>query len=265
MIDLHSHFLFGIDDGSKDLATSMEMLRQAKELGITHLLATPHVDEQTSDETIGTIKKNFSEISDRIKKEKISLNIRLGAELAYDAGLLNLSEQTWIYIDSDHKYLLLEMPLFNLPLNVADLLFQLRLKNIIPIIAHPERNVNIQKNISILQDWIRQDCIIQLNAGSIVGKFGKICQSVAEELLVEKIVHFVGSDAHDPRHRNYFVLKDAYQRISEKYGDEFASILFNQNPERIWKGDQVIKMDLPVRKRYQKISRKIFQKLNIFR
>ena len=114
----------------------------------------------------------------------------------------------------------------------------------IPILAHPERNINIQDNYQLILEWIRQDCLVQINAGSIAGSFGKRCQKVTEYLLAARAIHFVGSDAHDPVHRNYQILIKAYQYISERFGEEYAQILFYKNPQKIWQGEQVIAYDL---------------------
>ena len=136
MIDLHSHFLFDVDDGSRDIHTTVEMLKQAEELGITRLLATPHIDEQTDKQKIKKIHSTFSEIQRKIKEEKINIEIKLAAEMGYDKELVQSTEQSWILIGKRNKYILFELPMFNLPLNIADVIFQLRLRNIIPVI-HP--------------------------------------------------------------------------------------------------------------------------------
>jgi protein-tyrosine phosphatase len=265
MIDLHSHFLFGIDDGAKDIDTTVEMLKQAEGLGITHLIATPHINDQTDQNKIKQIHSIFSEVKKRIKKENIQVEIKLAAELGYDTELINLSTQSWVFIGERNRYILFELPLFNLPLNIEDTLFQLRLKKIIPVLAHPERNIKIQENYKILLEWIRQDCLVQINAGSIMGQFGKPCQIVTDHLLAFRAIHFVGSDAHDPRHRRYHILIDAYQYVLKKYGKEYANILFYENPEKMWNDESVIPDNFFPYKIYQKISQKLFRKVNLFR
>ena len=265
MIDLHSHFLYNVDDGSWDIDTTIEMLHQAEEAGITHLLATPHVDEQTDDSKIKQIQAVFSEILEIIKKEKLNVKIKLAAELGYDTKLLTYTEQSWILIGQQIKYVLFELPMFNLPLNIADILFQLRLKKIIPIIAHPERNIKIQENSSLLINWIHQDCLVQINAGSVLGQFGKECQRLTEALLASRAVHFVGSDAHDPEHRSYKIFIEAHQYISNKYGTEYSNILFYENPEKIWYGNNVLNMNVMSGEKNHKNIQKIFEKLKIFR
>ena len=107
--------------------------------------------------------------------------------------------------------------------------------------------------------------MVQINAGSIIGQFGKRCKKVTEYLLAERAIHFVGSDAHDPVHRDYQILVDAYQYIRERYGKEYAQILFYINPQKIWQGEHVIVYDLNVGKNFQKISQKLFRKLKFIR
>ena len=265
MIDLHSHFLCGIDDGARDIDTTFKMLHQAEEVGITKLLATPHINEQTNQKTIQHIHQIFYEVKQRIKKENTNIEIKLAAELEYGTELLSITRQSWVLIGKKTRYLLFELPLFNMPLNVLDLLFQIRIKNIIPVLAHPERNVTIQKNYKILYEYLQQECLIQVNAGSVMGNFGKTCQRVCHHLLEEKAIHFIGSDAHDIRNRDYHIFIAAYQYILKKYGEEYTSRLFYHNPDKVWYGEPLPQNSDDKNKIHQKISQKILRKINFIR
>jgi protein-tyrosine phosphatase len=263
MIDLHSHFLFGVDDGARDIDATFKMLHQAEEVGITKLLATPHINEQTDLNSIQHIQHIFSKVKQRIKQENMNIDIKLAAELEYGMELVKVTRQSWVLIGKKSRYLLFELPLFNMPLNILDVLFQLRVKNVIPIIAHPERNVQIQKNFKILYEYLKQGCLIQINAGSVVGNFGKTCQRICHHLLEEQAIHFIGSDAHDIRNRGYQVFLTAYHYMLKKYGEEYINSLFYHNPDKVWYGEPLTEKNDD--NLHRKISQKILRKINFIR
>ena len=239
MVDLHSHFLYGVDDGAKSLDMALEMLVQAETVGITKLLATPHINEQTSPDVEKQIHDTFQSMLKLIKKAGLSIDIKLAAEINIIADESLWQKFPWVLIGDKNKYVLVETPFQNLSDNFADILFQLRLKKITPMLAHPERNIILQDNPSPLIDWINQGCLVQADAGSIVGQFGKKCQKFAERLLKGGAIHVVGSDSHEPRWRNYHVFRDAYNKVENMFDISHANILFDKNPDRIWKGEQI--------------------------
>jgi len=259
MIDLHSHFLPGIDDGASDLAMTEAMLQNAVDSGITHLLATPHVNEHTSKEVAAQIRETFEKIKSFILDKKINLHINLGAEINYNSDLKTWSEKDWIFIDKKRIYLLVELPMYEIPPGISESIFNLGLKKIKLIIAHPERNVKLKEKPEILVNWVRQGSYVQLDAGSIIGQFGRSCKKFSEELIKAGIVHYVGSDAHDPSQRNYTVLKNAYELIKSKYGSEYAHLFFFKNPENVLKGNKIksieIKEEILDEKYFHKILR----------
>ncbi len=239
MVDLHSHFLYGIDDGAKTFDTSLEMLIQAESVGITKLLATPHVNAHTTADVEKQIATIFEALYRLTKENCIAVDIKLSAEVNVISSPVLWWERPWVLIGEKHKYILIETPFLRLPMDFSDILFQIRLKKITPVLAHPERNVDLQKDPSPLLEWINQGCLVQADAGSIIGQFGKKCQRFAERLLKAGAVHLVGSDAHDPRGRNYRALQTACQKVELDFDATYAQALFNRIPARIWDGKKV--------------------------
>ncbi len=239
MIDLHSHFLYGVDDGARTSDTTVQMLAQAESVGISKLLATPHVNELTTPVIAHQIKETFHAIFQLMRRAGISIRIQLAGEVNLLSTSLDLTEYDWVLIGSKNKYILVETPFQFLPDRYSEILFHLRLKKIIPVLAHPERNIKLQNEPAQLIQLINQGCLVQVDAGSITGQFGRKCQRFAERLLHARAVHVVGSDAHDPRGRNYHVLKDAFKVVETGVDNSYAQLLFEQNPGKIWDGEKI--------------------------
>jgi protein-tyrosine phosphatase len=241
MIDLHSHFLYGVDDGAKDSDATLQMLAQAEGLGISKLLATPHVNEMTTPIAAHQIKETFHSILQLIRKADIAVQVKLAGEVNFLANEIDLEEYDWVIIGIEHKYILTETPFLSLPERYAQILFNLRLNKITPVLAHPERNLKLQNDPTHLIEWIHQGCLVQLDAGSITGQFGKKCQRFAERLLDARAVHIVASDAHSARGRNYHALNDAYQEVESRVDNSYAQQLFEKNPASVWDGRKIKK------------------------
>jgi len=238
MIDIHSHFLPGIDDGAKNHSQSVKMIEQAIDIGITDLIYTPHFNEFIGEDYTKKIDNVFDQTTEFNIKNNLKINIHLGSEILADSNILDLK-----YIDYLHgkknNYLLFELPHFYEFEEISDIIFKLKLKNITPILAHPERSIKIQENPDKIIHWIQQGCVMQMNAGSIMGQFGRKCGDLSKRLLDSGMIHLIASDAHEPKHRKYRVLKKTREFIEQNYDKEFADILFRKNPANILNSKQV--------------------------
>ena len=239
MIDLHSHFLYGVDDGARNLDMTIRMLIQAETLGITKMLATPHVNVHTTAEIEEQIHSTFESLCQVIKNQRIYVDLRLAAEVNMLENDLKWLDHSWVLIGDKTKYILVETPFRDMPKGFSDTLFQIRLKNITPVLAHPERNLTFQKHPQMLIDWIHQGCLVQADAGSLVGQFGKKCYKFADRLLKAGAIHLVASDAHEPKWRNYHILAEAFQKVHAEYDQNYAQMLFDTNPGLIWEGKKI--------------------------
>jgi protein-tyrosine phosphatase len=225
------------------------MLAQAASVGITRLLATPHVNEHTTAAAEQQIRAAFELVENEIHDLDLSIHIDLAAEIKFDPSLLDWVEHEWLLFGNDRKYAIFELPIQGLPVRIRDLLFDLRMKGITPIIAHPERNFVFQNQKEKLFAQIDQETIIQVNAGSIVGQFGPGARQLAFALLRRQKVQLICSDAHETKHRNYIILKKAFDEVERAFGAETADLLFRINPERILEGNTVKGIsNLPVKK-----------------
>ena len=201
MIDIHSHILPGIDDGSKNMEMSIKMLKIAKASGTKIIVATPHYIR-------GRYENHYDEISILHQELKlaaidadINIEILLGQEVMLDKYALNLCKEEKIRGINGTSYMLIEFPMDKLPRDAMDLIYELRILDIKPILAHPERYEYIIEAPTAINDFIEEGCLFQINAGSIQGLFGKKVQKCAKLLVREGLINFIASDAHSINRR----------------------------------------------------------------
>lgn len=197
MIDIHSHVLPGIDDGSKDMDMTLEMLRIAEKDGTTDIVATPHYCIGYGEESYDSVKERVLSLRSQLQKENININIHFGQEVYFSNRLLDDLEEGVIGTINGGRYLLIELNMKEFERDVLDTLYELKLQGIIPIIAHPERYSYIQRHPRLINDFINEGCLFQLNAGSITGRHGEKAKESAKELLKNNIYSFIGSDGHN--------------------------------------------------------------------
>lgn len=237
MIDFHNHVLPNLDDGSKTMDQTIAMLNTAVDQGITDVICTVHyqhpkmegyeVSHDIVNETIQQVENKFN---------NPDFKLHLGAEVFYLPNLLEIKSDP-LTVFNHGKYMLVEFQTFQLPPQFDTTLYNLVMSGTTPIIAHAERYKPIQENLRIVEKLIHSGCLIQLNAGSILGKFGQQCKKTAELMLKRNMVHFIGSDAHNDTRRN-FCLKPAIESARKIIGDQ-VDILVNENPLKLIQGEKI--------------------------
>ena len=251
MIDFHNHILPGVDDGAKTMDESIEMLKCAQQQGITDVVNTVHFQHPKL-ENKNTDFNYISSIKDKLlhemHKQGININIHLGAEVFFNFNLLEIVNND-LTTFCNNKYMLVEFQTHQFPIGYDKHLFDLAMSGITPIIAHPERYKPIQNNIEIINNLIKSGCIIQIDAGSVLGHFGPNCMKACKEMLRRKMVHVIGSDSHNARKRN-FCLIDAVNEIN-KFIDYSILDLVNKNPGSIINGKPIkVPETLQIKKRF---------------
>lgn len=233
MIDLHSHILPMVDDGAADLGTSLAMGRFGVEHGLKVLAATPHFHE-ISDWNL--IKEKVKELEHAFVQAGIALNLISGAELLMDLNILEMDAAAIPTYGDKGKFCLIELPLQQIPMYTKQVLFSLQTKGIIPIIAHPERYSAVVEAPNLPLEWLQQGCLIQMNAGSILGRFGTKIQETAQIMLTHNMVQLVASDAHGLERRR-LNLPEAHAALVEILGPAHAHELVEINPQGILEGN----------------------------
>ncbi len=262
MIDLHNHIIPNLDDGSRSLEISLSMLQNAASQGITDVVNTVHYQSPRMDGKkveYDLVKDKIDQLQIELKKQNIPIKLHMGAEVFYLPNLMELKSNPLLTFRNG-KYMLIEFPFEQVPNGCREVLFNLKMACVTPIIAHPERIKPIQKDLSIVRKLIRGGCIIQVDAGSLTGSLGSASKNAALEILRQDCCHIIGSDAHDNNRRN-FLLADALE-IAEEILGEKAIGLVTINPQKILKGEP-IESDVDTisvkRETYlQKLLRRIF-------
>lgn len=209
MIDLHCHILPGIDDGAKNLAESLALVQAAIDDGISHIVCTPHIQLGRFDNNIQIITTAFNSLVAAVKKEQFTINLAFAAEVRICPEIMLLVAQKklpflgqWQEKSGQIKdVLLLELPHSHIPAGTEQLIAWLNKKNIIPMIAHPERNRDIIADITKFKRLSKLNCLFQITAASLCGDFGEVPQKIAEQLLKEDEVTIIASDAHSIKRR----------------------------------------------------------------
>lgn len=217
MKDIHSHILYGIDDGAKSLEESIEILKKASTRGVTDIILTPHyILDSIYTANITEKKQKLKELKQKLKELNININLYLGNEVYIDSSLS--SKLRSISTLNNSRYLLIELPLNNKCLILEEVLYQLKQKNLIPIIAHPERYTSYNEDYSFFENLIKKGCLLQGNIGSIYGDYGKKSQKMIKELLKRGMIHFLGSDIHHSSSNIYNreIEKDLFKIVKSK-------------------------------------------------
>lgn len=197
MIDIHSHILPGIDDGSKDIKMTLDMLKRAEEDGTTEIVATPHFCRGHGETPYEEVKKIVTNFNNLVKKEEINIKVNYGQEIYYSENMIEDYKSGLIGCINDSRYLLFELPMRAFDKETFDILYELRVMDIVPILAHPERYKPIIDKPSYINKFIREGILFQMNSGSLTGEFGKNVKKTANILLEHGIYNFIGSDAHN--------------------------------------------------------------------
>jgi protein-tyrosine phosphatase len=201
VIDLHTHVLPGIDDGCRTLEESVDLVRAAAADGITALAATPHVrsDYPTTPETM---ERLVGEVREAVAAAGIPVEILTGGEISLDRlDALSGEELDRFGLGGNPKVVLLEFPYSGWPLALDGVVFRLQTQGRTVVLAHPERNREVQSRADALEELVARGVLVQVTAASLDGRLGGSSRRAARELLDRGLVHLVASDAHEPRVR----------------------------------------------------------------
>jgi protein-tyrosine phosphatase len=235
MIDIHCHYLPGVDDGPRDLASAIALARASVSNGIKVAVMTPHVYAGRWSNTLTSLVPVFDDFEVALEAEGIPLQLRLGAEAHLQPETLALFERdelpsigTW----NGRELYLLELPDGSIPPGTMKAMDFMLAHDVVPMIAHPERNKHVMQSVARMEPFVKAGCLLQITAASVCGWFGKPAHVAALELLDRGWVTAVATDAHNLLHRPP-VLAEARHAIRMRYGDQAATRLTESNPALI--------------------------------
>lgn len=262
MIDLHAHLLSGLDDGAKTFEESIQMCEISYRDGIRTIVATPHTLNGVYLNDRETILLKVQELNEVISDQlSVLINWKDAKTLRPNDPMnqlpngpvtdfrilpgadVHLSEKTLSFLDEGKlmtvgdgkKYLFIEFPFQGIPYRAEEILFQLMSRGIIPIITHPERNLEIGQRPQRYYEMIRIGCLGQVTAMSLTGEFGPRIRQVAEELLTSRFIHFIASDSHSTDRRPP-ILSEAVRVAGRIVGKEEAWKMVTEYPRDILEG-----------------------------
>lgn len=213
-VDIHSHVLFGLDDGATSIRDTEFLLKSMRDLGFKKVITTPHTTPLIWDNTRQGIETKYKEVQEFLPELSNTVSLQTASEYLMDDSFSQRLDQEDLLTIKDN-FILVEMSYINPPINLYEILFKLISKGYQPVLAHPER-YNFYKND--FQSYIKlkkAGCLFQLNLLSVTGYYGERISQVSDELLKKGMYDFVGSDIHHKRHVEAFSLKLKVKNINQ--------------------------------------------------
>lgn len=235
MLDVHNHLLWGIDDGCRNPEETTALAEGLVAAGHQGVVVTPHIRPGMFDNTPEKIRARFDEARPII--EAAGLELFLGAECFCVPELIQQAKEGRLLTLAGSRYLLVEFSSAQLPPRWEELLYELRVAGVVPVIAHPERCLGIREDLEgVLEVAERLELLLQLDTGSLIGRYGHAAQLAAERLLKAKAYHLAACDAHRPKDLKRLVFP-SLKRLSRRLGlfgnKAREAALLVDNPRRI--------------------------------
>jgi protein-tyrosine phosphatase len=243
MIDIHTHILPGVDDGAETIEDSIQMIQQAIDADVEVICATPHILDGVTPKFQEKINYAFQLLCSQIEKRKLRIKLVFGSEIYLRHDIGSLRGYNFYSLNQTGKYLLMELPLGRLPIGTDQLIRGSLMEGVTPIIAHPERCLIGQDPLLAINNMVNQGALIQINAGSILGHFGKKAKKTAERLLEHNLVHFLASDAHNTSSASITVLSQTLERLCQLVGKIKTEELVMHNPSKVLEGKSLWSSD----------------------
>lgn len=231
MVDIHSHILNNIDDGSKSTAESINMLKGLYENGVTDVILTPHyVMDSFYQNSIETKEKLFNKLKEEIKKNNIPINIYLGNEIYIDKDIKDKINKEALPLNNSN-YILLEFPMNGIYNNSYGIISGLIERGYKVILAHPERYLTVKEDIKVLDEYKEMGVLFQSNIGSYFGDYGKTAKKTFKKLLKMKYISFIGTDSHSQNY-NFKNIEKFRKKLSKVVDKNYLNDILEENAKR---------------------------------
>lgn len=234
-VDIHTHILPGVDDGAKDLADALELLRMARNDGTKEVVLTPHYRGKYRQNTPQQLRARFDELVREVRDAIPDMKLYLGNEAGIERDLGEKVAEGRVLSLNDSNYVLLEFDYGSSRIQVLDGVMAIINSGYTPVIAHAERYDIFRKNKKLADEVLQVGALIQINAESILGKCGFGEKRCCHRLLKQKKAQFVASDGHDVKERQP-LLGECFRYVSKRYGEDYAWELFRHNARALLSG-----------------------------
>ena len=235
MIDIHTHILHSVDDGSANLEMTLELLEEAKKAGFTKIILSSHYMEGYFTADLNTRKDIFAQME---AKKTVDTELYLGNEIFLTESLLNLIREQKAITLNNSRYLLFELPFTTEPVYLMEMVYRMQSSGYTPILAHPERYPYLYKNPEVYEELVDKGVLLQTNFGSYGGQYGRRSKLVAEKLLKSNLVHFIATDVHRPD-SVYPEIPNLIEDLKKLVGEEKVYQLTTENPEKVLNNQEI--------------------------
>jgi protein-tyrosine phosphatase len=239
--DLHSHLVPGVDDGSRSMEDSLEGIERMTRAGIRKIITTPHIDASLArdrrkyDQHMDAVDRAWDEVRHEAALRFPEVDFRRGHEVMLDVPDPDLSDPR-MRLDGS-SFVLLEWPRLQLPPGTPEVLSRLRMAGLRPIIAHPERYLGFDRELDLVSEWKRVGAHLQMNYGSLTGRYGGDARTLAIRLLRRGWVDYISTDFHSRPHLKLF-RREAEAILNEMAGEEQLTLLSVTNPQRVFRDEE---------------------------
>lgn len=232
MIDFHSHILPNIDDGSRSIEETFNLIREAKNVGFDAIVTTSHYMEGYYETNVPEREVWLNAICENMQVKNIDMMLYLGNEIYMSENIIKLLEERKASTINDTSYVLFELPLNVEPFNLYDVIYELQQYKLVPILAHPERYSFVQKEPELIYDLVEKGVLMQANYGSVIGQYGKKAEMIVLKLLEGNMIHMFGSDVHR-QNTIYPRIPQILAELNEIIGEEKLEELTTTNPNLV--------------------------------
>ena len=194
MIDFHTHILPNIDDGSVDMEETINIIKEAKDVGFTGIISTSHYMQNYCEDNVAERTQLIEQVKEKLQQN--FLELYLGSEIYITNEIVELIKNSKASTINNTKYVLFELPMNAKPLFAKEVVYTLVENGYKPIIAHPERYSYVQKDVKYIKELIDLGVLLQANYGSIIGMYGGKAKKTLKKMLKEDLISFFGSDVH---------------------------------------------------------------------
>lgn len=217
--DIHSHLIPGIDDGARTMEDSLSLVRGLLSLGYKKIVTTPHILQDVYPNTRETIMSGKTAVAEELERQKLPVVFSAAAEYLMDDHFDNMLDGDEELLTIKDRLVLVELSFVVAAINLKDMLFKLQIKGYQPVLAHPERYLYFAANKGWYQQIRDTGCLFQLNLLSMAGYYGKTSRDLAQYLIKQRFVDFLGTDLHHERHLAFLRSSPDLQTMVDKLVD----------------------------------------------
>jgi protein-tyrosine phosphatase len=232
-VDIHCHILPGVDDGARNREEAIAMARQAESMGTRSIIATPHHIPRSPLSAVDEVSKRARQLQQVLEWAEVNVEIHPGQENNARRNLIARFDEREAVALNGTRYMLVEPPFRTYPDFLEELLVALIQKGVIPVIAHPERNIHVQRDLQLVSRLVGMGALIQVNTGSLLGSYKQPAMEAATALLRQDLVHVIASDAHSDSGPFVPNMRQGFDVVAAQVGEEKAWVLARDNPLRI--------------------------------